>query len=503
MASDRGNPIGRLFTGTLRHVIRAVLYGAIGSLVMLVTVVVITLERRPDLDVWHTERLDAEFTVRSEVTSFDEYLALEERLFAQLDEQVYAASPAGDDHVVNRYRRGSLSDPGRWPTNWNRSFELTAQEPKAGVLLLHGLSDSPYSMRSLAHRLHAHGATVVVPRVPGHGTAPSGLLKVRWQDMAAAVALAVQHVRAKTGERPLYIVGYSNGGALAVEYALMTLSDPSLPPADGLVLISPEIGITKLAGFAVWQERLGRLLGLRKMSWNSLSPEYDPYKYGSFALNAGRQAYLLTNEIQKRITAHAKTGDLERFPPVLAFQSAVDATVLAPALVHGLLERLPPAGHEIVVFDVNRLAGVDELLTRDPLSGIDRELDDADRPFVLSLLTNRSKMSSEVLVRRSVPGETVTETDLELTWPRDVYSLSHIALPFPPDDPVYGGPDAADSPGVQFGNLVLRGERGALLISGTEIMRLRWNPFYDYLEQRTLEFTGLSGETVDSTTHHP
>ncbi len=91
-----------------------------------------------------------------------------------------------------------------------------------------------------------------------------------------------------------------------------------------------------------------------------------------------------------------------------------------------------------------------------------------------------------------MPGETVTETDLELTWPRDVYSLSHIALPFPPDDPVYGGPDAAESPGVQLGNLVLRGERGALLISGTEIMRLRWNPFYDYLEQRTLEFTGLS-----------
>ncbi|MCB1732021.1 MAG: hypothetical protein KDI21_16235, partial [Halieaceae bacterium] len=76
-------------------------------------------------------------------------------------------------------------------------------------------------------------------------------------------------------------------------------------------------------------------------------------------------------------------------------------------------------------------------------------------------------------------------------WPADVYSLSHVALPFSPLDPVYGGPLAADSPGIELGNLAPRGERGVLKVSGTDMLRLRWNPFYDYVESRVLEFTGL------------
>ena len=50
--------------------------------------------------------------------------------------------------------------------------------------------------------------------------------------------------------------------------------------------MSPEIGITKLAALAAWQERLGWLLGKRKLSWNSIKPEYDPFQYKSFALAA-------------------------------------------------------------------------------------------------------------------------------------------------------------------------------------------------------------------------
>ena len=65
------------------------------------------------------------------------------------------------------------------------------------------------------------------------------------------------------------------------------------------------------------------------------------------------------------------------------------------------------------------------------------------------------------------------------------------ALPFPPDDPLYGGPNAGASPGVQLGNVVLRGERGMLIVSTSDLMRLRWNPFHGYLEKRTVDFVGL------------
>jgi len=493
MEDKPSKPVRRFITRAAKRAVGIVVYGLFGALLCVIILFVVILERRPDLETWHTVHLGEEFTASAPVASFDEYLALEDRLFAQLDDRVYAVVPAEDQNQINRYHRGSLSDPKRWPTDWNRTFELTAAEPRVGVLLLHGMSDSPYSMRSLGQSLHAHGATVVGLRVPGHGTAPSGLLRVEWEDMAAAVELAMHHLRAETGDRPLYIVGYSNGGALAVLYALSTLEDESLPPVSGLVLISPEIGVSKLAALAVWQERLGRLLGLRKLAWNSIKPEYDPFKYGSFALNAGKEAYLLTGEIQTRITKLTASGDMARFPAVLAFQSAVDATVSAPALVHGLFARLPAGDHELVLFDLNRVAAMDHLLKEDPKASLNELMAHPDWPFAIALVTNEDQGGLEVFVhRRAAGGEAVTVSALGLAWPEHVYSLSHIAMPFPPDDPVYGGIDADKSPGIQIGNLVLRGERGVLQISAADILRVHWNPFHAYLQRRMLEFMSLS-----------
>ena len=131
--------IGRL----LWRLLRASAYSAAGALVVLVVVFIAYMERRPDLSVWHLAQLDEEFTAASGVATFADYLALEQRLFAQLDAQVYAKIPDDERRLINRYNRDSLSDPARWSPNWNRSFELPAETPKAGVLLLHGMSDSP------------------------------------------------------------------------------------------------------------------------------------------------------------------------------------------------------------------------------------------------------------------------------------------------------------------------------------------------------------------------
>jgi len=479
----------RAFSGTVRQTVRALLYGVVGGAIVLLVVFVRYLDGRPDLEVWHTAELEAEFTAESAIHSFEDYLALEERLFAQLDERVYDEVEPSERRAIGRYSRGSMADPSRWPRNWNRSFELPAASPSAGVLLLHGMSDSPYSMRALAQSLHEEGAWIVGLRVPGHGTAPVGLVDVEWEDMAAAVVLAMRHLRAKVTDRPLYIVGYSNGGALAVHYALAALEDGSLPATRGLVLLSPEIGITKLAALAIWQERLGHLLGMRKLAWNSILPEYDPFKYGSFALNGGKQAYRLTREIQSRISRLGPSGSLERFPPLLAFQSVVDATVTASALVHGLFERLPPGRHELVLFDINRFAAIESILKTDPSAWIDGVFRDRTGEFTATLVTNASAASEDVVARRIEPGaREVTVSPLGLAWPRYVYSLSHVALPFRPDDPLYGGPDAGKSPGISLGNVALRGERGALRIGAADLLRLRWNPFHSYMERRVLEF---------------
>jgi alpha-beta hydrolase superfamily lysophospholipase len=488
-------------SGTVKRIARMTACGILGALLAAISVFVVVLERRPDLEVWHTARLDAEFTTDSGVVSFQEYLELEDRLFAQLDELVYARVSTEDPRAINRYQRGSIADPARWSTNWNRSFELIASNPRIGVLMLHGLSDSPYSMRSLARSLHEHGAEVVVLRLPGHGTAPSGLVRVDWQDMAAAVTLAIRHLRNRIGDRPIYIVGYSNGAALAVHYALSTLDDDTLPAVRGLVLLSPEIGVTELAALAAWQERLGHLLGLEKLAWNTLSLEYDPFKYNSFALNAGKLSHELTSEILSTVAARSEAGNLDRFPSVLAFQSVVDATVVASVLVEGLLARLPAGNHELVLFDVNRMARIEHLLKKDPRRAIDELFADATFTFAISLVTNQTVESRDVVVRRKQAGErSITVTDLGLAWPENLYSLSHIALPFPPDDPLYGGPDAGPGPGIQIGNLVARGERGVLQLSASDMLRIHWNPFHAYMERRMLQFMGLSGATEPAIT---
>ena len=75
-----------------------------------------------------------------------------------------------------------------------------------------------------------------------------------------------------------------------------------------------------------------------------------------------------------------------------------------------------------------------------------------------------------------------------MAWPPGVISLSHVALPFAPDDPLYGR-YRPDDPNVLFlGQTEIRGERGLLKISTDFLLRLRYNPFYDVLKSTTLEW---------------
>ncbi len=478
----------------LRTIMRVLVTMLAGVIVALLAGFILFLNNQSNLSVWHTTVLDVEFTTDSPVKNFKDYLSLEDRLFAQLDEKVYAHIRPEERNTINRYNSGSLSDPARWPTNWNRSFEFTVPKPVAGVLLLHGLSDSPYSLRRLGQKLSASGVHVLGLRIPGHGTAPSGLVNVKWEDMAGAVRLSMGYLKKQLGDIPLYMVGYSNGGALTVQYILSTLENASLPRASGVVLISPEIGVAKVAAFAVWQGRIGRLLGLPKLAWNSVLPEYDPFKYNSFAVNAGDQAYRLTTEIQNQITKNTKSGVLSQLPPIMAFQSVVDATVRVPALIEGLFDRLPQGDHELVLFDINRLAANNPLVNTGPRDKIAALLDKPMLSYRLSLVSNESASSRKVAVyQRYTEGSEKNVFPLSLAWPAGVYSLSHVALPFAPDDPLYGGDDAEKSPGIQIGNVVLKGENGVLRINPASLLRLHWNPFYDYLEQRVLKFMALSG----------
>ena len=475
------------------------LYGTAGAiLAVLGGILWFGVARVPDLKPWHTATLHSEFSRAdsSRVHDLDGYRRLEDRLFEELRVAVYERVGEADRRALNRYSSGSLADPTGYPDNGNRTYELPAAEPRAAVLMIHGLTDSPYVLRALGERLHQRGCWVVGLRLPGHGTAPSALKSVRWEDWAAAVRLAARDMRRRAGPNvPLYFVGFSTGAALSVEYALARLEGEDLPAVTGLVLLSPAIGVDPLAWLAHWQARLSAIPGLGKLAWLDVVPEYDPYKYNSFAVNAGDQIYSLTRVIDQRITKLSGGGPVRGFPRTLVFQSVADATVSPPAVIDIFLNRLAPEGHELVAFDINRLAAVEPLLRPDARRPSEMILTAPAWPFDATLITNQDDESPALVALHWMPqGTEVRREPTGLVWPPGLFALSHVSMPIRPDDQIYGAERPQDRRAIYLGNLELRGEQGLLTVPPNALVRLRFNPFFSYVETRTIQFLGLADD---------
>lgn len=441
----------------------------------------------PPLSDWHRHAPTQDVRARDVDANYTwaDYLAAEERLFAAL-----RATLAGvDEHGAYRYQQGNVLGPRDGARDWNRSFESTPASPRGGVLLLHGLSDSPYSLRHLATLYEDAGYAVIAPRLPGHGTVPAGLLRVRHEDWHAVVRVAMRALRSRVGaSAPLHVVGYSNGAALAVVYAAEAAmaDDAALPRPDRLVLLSPMIGVSRAAWLLQPLSALGAFDYFAQARWLDVLPEFNPFKYNSFPVNGVAQSVRLTAAVQASLRTLRSRGRIERLPPVLAFQSVLDSTVETADVVHGLFEQLPDNGSELVLFDINR-AGVLAPLLRPAASGyLDTLHAAAPRHYRLTLVGNRSPDTLAVGERSHAPGQlAAVERDLPLAFPASVYSLSHVALPFPVDDPLYGlQPRRDEDYGVRLGLLALHGERGALQVSAEQLQRLGCNPFFPYLADR-------------------
>jgi len=448
----------------------------------------------PDLQPWHRlqTRLEPKAAEITPSFTLDQYLAREDAVFREARAAVDDVVSKGANALVpNRYVEGSRSHPDRLPFSGNRTQVLAAAAPRGGVLLVHGLTDGPYSMRALAERLNADGFYTLSLRMQGHGTVPGGLVETTWEDWMAAVRMGARHVRDQIGaDRPLILVGYSNGGALLAKYALDVLDDSSLPKPAKLILLSPMIGVSPAARFASSISLFGPVIP--KARWIDVVPEYNPFKYNSFPANAGAQTFRLTSELNRELLDVERRGLMAQMTPVLAFQSVVDTTVSSPAVVHDLFDHLPSGRGELVVFDLNRQAGVD-LFTR-PDEVLPKLIGERPRPYSVTLVTNTRPDTLEVSAMSVKAGASeITTEPLGLSWPEAIYSLSHVALPFPIDDPVYGGEGRGREVGsVSLGRLSPRGEKSVLIVPQDVLMRLTWNPFFPYLAGRVRQFVSRS-----------
>ncbi|HEV3213833.1 MAG TPA: alpha/beta fold hydrolase [Acidimicrobiales bacterium] len=100
-----------------------------------------------------------------------------------------------------------------------------------GVLVLHGFTGSPASMRPLAESLADRGYSVELPRLPGHGTSLDDMVPTRWADWTAAAAASFDALAARCSA--VGIAGLSMGGGLACWLA------EGRPETAALVAINP------------------------------------------------------------------------------------------------------------------------------------------------------------------------------------------------------------------------------------------------------------------------
>ena len=127
-------------------------------------------------------------------------------------------------------------------TDW--SADGSGVNKEIGVVLVHGYTGSPSSMRPWAEYLNQKGYTVRVPLLPGHGTKPEDLSQIKWQEWPEKVESELDELRKNC--KKIFICGFSMGGGTTLH-----LATKHSDKITGIILVNPMIHLpfigTKLA----------------------------------------------------------------------------------------------------------------------------------------------------------------------------------------------------------------------------------------------------------------
>lgn len=115
----------------------------------------------------------------------------------------------------------------------SESFELIGGQ--IAILLIHGFSGSPLSVKPWAEKLHQSGFTVNVPRLPGHGSNWNEMNQTRWEEWFAEVENKFKELKSR--HQRVFVAGFSMGGALSLRLATIYRNE-----IEGLLLVNPSIG---------------------------------------------------------------------------------------------------------------------------------------------------------------------------------------------------------------------------------------------------------------------
>ncbi|MFN8170251.1 MAG: alpha/beta fold hydrolase [Candidatus Nanopelagicales bacterium] len=228
-----------------------------------------------------------------------------------------------------------------------------------GVLVIHGFTGSPASVRPWAAELAAQGWTVRVPRLPGHGTRWQDMNLTTWQDWYAEVDAALADLRARCDH--VFVMGLSMGGTLTLR-----LAEQHGAEIAGIVLVNPSIHTERIDRFALplVQRFVASFPGI---SNDIAKPGQDEVAYDRLPLKA---AYSLS-----QLWSVTKAGIASITQPVLLFRSLNDH-VVEPSNAAYILANVSSADvTEVVLPDSYHVATLDHdapLIVRDSIAFVRR-----------------------------------------------------------------------------------------------------------------------------------
>jgi len=333
-------------------------------------------------------------------------------------------------------------------------FELTQHNNDKAILLIHGLTDSPFSFHDLSQFFYQQGFTVRTLLLPGHGVAPSELLNTDYEAWQQATTFAIDQTL--NDYQQVYLGGLSTGGALIFNYLMQQKQvDEKI---KGLFMWSPA---TKAKSDLAWLAQY--IDGIPFIDWIDLDADIDFAKYESFPYNAGAQVHALMNlVVGEGANASRQMHDI----PLFVVASEHDQTI--------------DTAHTLQLVQQWQLASPQEQMKKS----------------VLIYYGDNNKLPTKLV---DVMEVIVPECSAESLC-NEIFDVAHIATTNSPDNPHYGvngqyrncGHYVTDAPrykSCKHNKQVIKGEVTAMnLTRDLPMQRLTYNPYYQEMLEAMITF---------------
>ncbi len=205
-----------------------------------------------------------------------------------------------------------------------------SKKPAKGILLIHGLSDTPFAVTDLGKAFSERCFLVRAILLPGHGTRPGDLLKIQREDWLNASQFALKTLKSDTDQ--VFVGGFSLGGLLSV---LIGLDDPDV---KGVFAFSPALKLNRS-----WQIR--QAVWLRHfIDWADEGLPDDYARYEAMPLNGVAETYLLTEELREELDSQKVQT------PVFMAQSADDPVIDTAANQQYFTRNLINSANRLIIY---------------------------------------------------------------------------------------------------------------------------------------------------------